>query len=317
MKLPAGGYKSFRVSKNWCFTSEEESLPKEITAENYSIELSEKGLIKQITVPSYGELLKPNKYLGGEMRALISDSWVDNRSAECRFYSGEIADVLERRSHLGKIPVLERYFFFKRENVIKVEIEFEFNGDEVGYFLFDETKINVYYPRMSSAIYHDIPFGYVKAKENRPLFAINWLYCGGLVYINRGKVKHWVRDGVIANLIAWVGSSFTNRMNFSWAERTQYDIRLYGKQKIEYFLMLFGEFEVNKLVKEVNNIIFPVFMARSGGEKYSTKSKINVIITSIYEKGGSVWLRGYKLPSKRKSEYHNWEIFNKPLQPIE
>jgi len=107
-------------------------------------------------------------------------------------------------------------------------------------------------------------------------------------------------------------------MHLTWAERTQYDIRLYGKRKIEYFLVPFGEFNGNKMVKEVNNLVFPVFMTKGGGEKsfYKVKDQ-DLLVTSIYEKDGAVWARGYKLPSGRKSEYHNWEIFNKPLQMIE
>jgi len=314
VKLPAGGFKSFKISKGLCSTSEEKPLPKKITTNNYGIEFSEEGLMEQITVPSYGELLKPDKYLGGEIKALISDSWVDNRSAICHFYSGDVAYILERTSYLSKIPVSERYFFFRNENLIKAEIEFNFNGDEIGYFPLDETKINVYYPTISSRIYHDIPFGYIKARENRPLFAINWLYCGGLVYVNRGNVKHWVRDGVIANVIAWGGNSFTNRIHFGWAEKTQYDIRLYGKHKIEYFLIPFGKFDGNKIVREVNDVTFPVFMSKGKGEKsfYEVKDR-DLVITSIYEKDGEIWARGYKLPSNRKSKYRDWEILNKPL----
>ncbi len=317
VQLPAGGFKSFGALKSSYSTSEEKPLPKKITTNNYSIEFSEEGLIEQIIVPSYGELLKPDKYLGGEMKALISNRWVDNRSAVCRFYSGDVAYVLERYSHLGKIPVSERYFFFRNENLIKAEVEFNFNGDEVGFFPIDETKINVYYPTIGSKIYHDIPFGYVQAKEKRPLFAINWLYCGGLVYVNRGNVKHWVRDGVIANVIAWGGFSFTNRIHFSWAEKTQYDIRLYGKHKIEYFLIPWGEFNGNKIVREVNNITFPVFVTKGEGEKsFYRVNDEDLAITSVYEKNGEVWVRGYKLPSERKTKYRDWEIFNKPLHKI-
>ena len=317
VKLPAGGFKSFKISKGLCSTSEEKPLPKKITTNNYSIEFSEEGLIEQIIIPGYGELLKPDKYLGGEMKALISNRWVDNRSAVCRFYSGDVAYVLERYSHLGKIPVSERYFFFRNENLIKAEVEFNFNGDEVGFFPIDETKINVYYPTIGSKIYHDIPFGYVQAKEKRPLFAINWLYCGGLVYVNRGNVKHWVRDGVIANVIAWGGFSFTNRIHFSWAEKTQYDIRLYDKHKIEYFLIPWGEFNGNKIVREVNNITFPVFVTKGEGEKsFYRVNDEDLAITSVYEKNGEVWVRGYKLPSERKTKYRDWEIFNKPLHKI-
>ncbi len=317
LDLPPGGFKSFNVSKGKCSVSEETSLPQNISTSNYKIEFSESGLIKQITTNKNQALLKTDEYLGGEMRALISDKWVNNHSAECCFYKGNVACVLERKTALSNIPITEKYFFFNNEPFIKAEIEFDFNGNEVGNFWLDETKINIYYPTKDSNIYYDIPFGYVQGRERRPLFAINWLYCGGLVYVNRGTVKHWVRDGVIANLIAWGGRKFSNRMHFGWARLHQYDIGLYGKQKIEYFLIPFGEFNGNKIAKKVNALTFPVFISKGKGENsfYEIKED-ELFVTSIYEKENKVWARGYKLPSSKKSRFKDWEIFNCPIDEL-
>ena len=71
-------------------------------------------------------------------------------------------------------------------------------------------------------------------------------------------------------------------------------------------------------MKEVNNLVFPAFMTKGGGEKFFYKVKDQeLLVTSIYEKDGTVWARGYKLPSERKSKHRNWEIFNEPLHMIE
>jgi hypothetical protein len=182
----------------------------------------------------------------------------------------------------------------------------------------DKTKINVYYPTKGSKVYQDIPFGYKEAKQSRPLFATNWLYCGGLAYVNRGTIKHWVQDGVIANVLGWGSNHFSNRLHWDWLESPQYDIRLYGKQRIEYFLIPYGKFDGNKIVKDVSAITAPVFVSKGKGQKsfYEVKDE-NLAVTSLYEKDGQVWVRGYKLPSESKSKYRDWEIFNRPIRDIE
>jgi len=315
--VPAGGFKSFRVVAS-SSASKQKDLPEKIKTSHYSIEFSKDGLIKQITARNGKDLLNSGDYLGGEIRARIAKEWVNNRKAKCTYYSGHVVDILERSTSLGDIPVFERYYFFKDEPFIKVEIEFDFDGNEVGYMWIDKTKINVYYPTKGSKVYQDIPFGYKEAKQSRPLFATNWLYCGGLAYVNRGTTKHWVQDGVIANVLGWGSNHFSNRLHWDWLESPQYDIRLYGKQRIEYFLIPYGKFDGNKIVKDVSEITAPVFVSKGKGQKsfYEVKDE-NLAVTSLYEKDGQVWVRGYKLPSESKSKYRDWEIFNRPISDIE
>jgi hypothetical protein len=314
MDVPAGGFRSFELSGR-SSSSKKTDLPEKIETSHYSVEFSREGLMKQITACNGKQLLNPADYLGGEIRARIAQKWVDNHKAKCAYYSGEVADILERSTSLGEIPVIERYYFFRDEPFIKAEIEFDFDGNEIGYFWLDKTKINIYYPTRGSSIYHDIPFGFVEARQNRPLFATNWLYCGGLVYVNRGTVKHWVDDGVVANVVGWGGNHFSNRLHWDWLESPQYDIRLYGKQKIEYFLMPYGEFDGRSVVQGVADVTSPVFVCEGKGEKsfYQIKDR-NVAVTSLCEKQGRIWARGYKLPSRKKSKYRDWEIFNTPIE---
>jgi hypothetical protein len=198
-----------------------------------------------------------------------------------------------------------------------ISTEFDFDGNEVGYFWFDKTKINVYYPTSGSKVYHNIPFGYRESRQSRPVFPTDWLYCGGLVYVNRGNIKHRVEDGVIANVLGWGGNHFSNRLHWDWLESSQYDLRLYGKQKIEYFLIPVGKFDGNKIVQQVNAMTSPVFITKGKGSKsfYEIKDK-DLAVTSVYEKDGQVRARGYKLPSDTKSKYRNWEIVNIPISNV-
>jgi hypothetical protein len=313
-EIPPGGFRSFPLGG--AAPSQEIALPSKITTAHYTVELAN-GLIKQITTAAGQDLLKTGNYLGGELRAMVHDQWVDNRSADGHLYEGEVCYILSRSASLGDIPVKERYFFFRNENLIKAELEFDFQGNEVGNFWMDETKINVYYPTGGGGIYHDIPFGYLSGRGNRTLFATNWIFCGGLVYVNWGTVKHWVRKGVIANVLAWGGNTFDNRSDFEWVEQQQYDLKLYGKQTIKYALIPVGEFDGNRIVRAVTDLTAPVFVTEGSGEKsfYEVKNK-NLAATAIYAKEGKVWARGYKLPDRTDTRFRDFEIFNCPITDL-
>ena len=316
-ELPPGGFRSFSLAGGGATPSKEISLPSKITTAHYTVELAN-GLINQITMENGKGLLNAGNYLGGELRAMIHDQWQDNRSADCHLFEGQVCYTLTRSSSLGDIPVKERYFFFRNDNFIKVELEFDFHANEVGNFWMDETKLNVYYPTGGGGIYHDIPFGYVSGRAHRPLFAANWISCGGLVYVNWGTVKHWVRNGVIANVLAWGGNTFDNRIDIDyWVTRQQYDLRLYGKQTIKYALIPLGEFDGNRIVREVNDLTAPVFVTKGSGEKsfYEVTNK-DLAVTAVFEREGKVWARGYNLPTGKKTRWREFEIFNSPIQAL-
>jgi len=218
----------------------------------------------------------------------------------------------------GAIPFSQRFFFFKHEPFIKGEVEFEFQNDEIGDFHIEETKLNIYFPISGQDIIHDMPFGYTAARENEQIFATNWLYCGGLAYVNRGTPKYWVRNGVIANTLAWGGNRFSNRCQWSWTRQRQYNLCLQGRQKIEYYLIPCERFDGESLVHMVENLTAPVFVTRGKGQKslYEVKDP-SLILTSLFNKDGSVYARGYQLPSGGKGRFQDWEIFNTPLRDLE
>ena len=140
---PAGGFKAFKLKAD-APSSNRGPLPEKIKTNHYSVELTDQGLMKQITTSDGKKLLKTGDYLGGEIKARIDKKWVNNRNAECSFYWGPVCDILERKTSLADIPLAERYYFFKDPPFIKAKIEFDFDGNTVGYMWFDETKINVY-----------------------------------------------------------------------------------------------------------------------------------------------------------------------------
>jgi hypothetical protein len=315
--LPSGGYRSISIKKKTTTYSKQIPLPKVLNMQQYKVKFSSTGLMEQIYTREGTPLLTSQSYLGGEIKALVSDRWTDNRKAKFKFYNGKVADILVRFTSLATIPVKETYFFYHHLGYIKVEVEFDFNGNKVGYFHIDSTKINIHYPTSGKdEIYHDIPFGYIPAREERVLFAPNWVYCNGLVYINRGTVKHWVKEGVLGNVIAWGDHFAISRAGPGW-RNPDYDLRLYGKQKIEYYVIPFGKFEGRRIHEKVEAITFPVFFTKGKGNHshYSLKEK-DICLTSITTQNNIHMARGFKFPSKKKSPFKNWEIFNIPLDKI-
>jgi hypothetical protein len=317
-EVVAGGFKSFPLTQDGWTDSKEAPPPGKIATDHYAVTLSKNGLIQQIAMADGNGLLVDSRYLGGEIRAVIGGQWVDNREASVKFYEGEVCYVLERAAKLGDVPMLERYYFFRHEPAIKAEIEFDFDGNEVGDFHVEESKINVYYPTAASEIYHDVPFGSVPARENEQLLVTNWLYCGGLVYVNRGTPKHWVRDGVVANTLAWGGRQFSNRTHEVWLQAKQYDLRLFGKQKVEYFLIPVGSFDAAAVIRAVEDLTTPVHVvAGRGTASFYAVNDRGLVLTALYEKQGQVWARGYKLPAPEASPYRSWQIFNVSLRDLQ
>jgi hypothetical protein len=226
----------------------------------------------------------------------------------------------ERAATIGRgIPLRERYIFFKHQPVIKAELEFDFDGDEIGDFHLEETKLNVYYPTPGGEIWHDVPFGFEPAREGDQLLALNWVQCGGLTYVNRGTPKHWVRNGVLANTLAWGGNKWSNRIHYGyWMERCpNYDLSLRGRQKLEYFLIPSDSSDGAAATRMVEALTTPVFIAQGTGEKsWGSVMDDTLAVTSLFEKDGQVWTRGYQMPSAKKGRFRDWEIFNLPAKEM-
>jgi hypothetical protein len=312
--LPAGGFISFK-EKGKPASSLPGELPDSIVSDEFRVRLDNKGLIHQIMVNGK-ELLTCEDYLGGELRARIDKTWYNNRIAEVKYLSGPVFDLVERKGTLGHIPVVERYYYFKHKPVIKVELDFEFHGDEVGNMWMDETKINVYFPTLGEVVHHDLPFGYTEARQGRPLFATNWVSCGGIVYVNRGTIKHRVGNGVIANVLAWGSNYYSNRLHWDyWTSQAQHDIRLYGNHTLEYYIIPVESFDGNLITREVADLVSPIYVTRGGGEhSYYESGNDFLMPTAVFEDNGKIRMRGYKLPGEDQSGYRDWEIFNKILK---
>ena len=162
--------------------------------------------------------------------------------------SGPVADLLRIQSRVGDLPIETCICFYHDLARIDFEVEICFARTELGVFWDDASKMNVYWPlSFTGQIRHDVPFGVVEGREHRPLLATRWVDVSdsraGLAYLNRGTVKHWIRDGVLANVWAWGadGNCFNNR-NLPALFMKAFDLRLDGRHRIEYAVYPHGPF---------------------------------------------------------------------------
>ena len=78
-----------------------------------------------------------------------------------------------------------------------------------------------------------------------------------------------------------------------------------------------GQFDGSSIVRQVSDIITPVFLTKGKGEKsFYELTESNYEVTAVYDNQGQIWIRGYKLPSEDKAQYRDFEIFNCPAKDV-
>lgn len=313
--LPAGGIRVLDKGGQ-AEDSQASEVWKELETDHYTVTLDESGLIAQIKNADGRVIVNGNDYLGGEIRGMFQDEYLDNRAFDVRCYQGAVADIVERSGKISSVDLKETYYYYKNKNLIEVHLAFNFHGEDIGYFWLDETKLNVYWPTQGDEVYHNIPFGYVKSRDERVIFANDWVYSNGLIFSNNGNVKHWTRRGVLANVLAWGGNSFSNRMHYGWAKQNQYDVRPYGSHELVYYIIPAGEFDpvmVEAAVQELE----PVCIGRGAVEMqcYAQQDE-SLRITSIRCADEGPMVRGYQLPVQGKGQYRGFEIFNASAKDV-
>jgi len=319
LELPSLGSRSFEVAAAAPSPSMSAALPSQFKTQDYDVELTENGLIQSITTATGEAVLRADAYLGGEMRCVIDDRWVDNRQATVEFLDGPVCSIVQRDSRIGTIPVKESYQFFKTQPLIKCSVELDFNDDRVGDFHIEESKLNIYLPTPGKTVYGDTQFAVEEFKNEEQIIAQNWVYSGGLIHVNRGTPKYWFRDGLIANTIAYGGDDWTNRIHpDNWNKRNKdYPQFLNGKQTIEYWLIPFGSYDAAGVVKRVEDAVAPVTIL-SGRADFSLGeiTAPGLVVTALYERGEEVMARGVQLPTESAMRFRAWEIFNIPLREL-
>lgn len=91
---------------------------------------------------------------------------------------------------------------------IDLDWTFTFYEASIGHFFDDDTKLRVQWPlAFEGDIYHDISFGVVGTRDERPVLPASWIDISdgkkGLAYFHKGTLKHWVSGRMLVNLFAW------------------------------------------------------------------------------------------------------------------
>jgi hypothetical protein len=116
--------------------------------------------------------------------------------------------------------------------------EFDFEQASIGSFFDDDTKLRVQWPlAFQGQIHHDIAFGVTSSLPGRPFFPASWVDISdgdkGLAYFHQGTPKHWVKGGVLFNLLGWgeETDAIGNRLGLGrWPK--SFDQRLNGRHRL-------------------------------------------------------------------------------------
>jgi len=98
--------------------------------------------------------------------------------------------------------------FYEELPQIDLDWSFTFSEASIGHFFDDDTKLRVLWPLgFTGEIHHDISFGVVDTRTDRPFFPASWVDVSdgtkGLAYFHQGTLKHWVAGNTLVNLFAW------------------------------------------------------------------------------------------------------------------
>jgi len=116
--------------------------------------------------------------------------------------------------------------------------QFDFDQASLGTFFDDDSKLQVCWPlAVEGTIVHDIPFGVIEERPERPFFPTRWVDISdgehGLAFFHRGTPNHWVTDGALVNLIAWgedTDAIHNGLGRYQWPKA--FDQRLHGRHTI-------------------------------------------------------------------------------------
>ena len=121
---------------------------------------------------------------------------------------------------------------------IDLDWTFIFDQASIGHFFDDDTKLRVRWPlSFQGDIYHDISFGVVETRDERPFLPASWVDISdgkkGFSFFHQGTFKHWVTGKMLVNLFAWGEDTdaIGNRMaKVRWPK--SFDQRLRGTHTI-------------------------------------------------------------------------------------
>lgn len=181
--------------------------------------------------------------------------------------------------------------FYHLLSRIDLTWDFHFDKASIGTFFDDESKLLVSWPlAIESEINHDIPFGVILEREDRPFFPTSWVDLSdgkcGLAYFHQGTPKHWVCDRTLFNLIAWgeqTDAIHNGLGRYQWLK--SFDQRLDGHHTIHQAIYPhIGDWRAADIIRAARDygsppVAFPA--GRQNGALPSSQSLIELVDPSI------------------------------------
>jgi alpha-mannosidase len=126
---------------------------------------------------------------------------------------------------------------------IDITYQFRFDKASIGTFFDDDSKLLVSWPlALRGKIHHDIPFGVIEEREDRPFFPVSWVDYSdgesGIAFFHQGTPNHWVRERTVFNLLAWgedTDAIHNGLGRYQWLK--SFDQRLDGLHTIQLAVM--------------------------------------------------------------------------------
>jgi hypothetical protein len=185
---------------------------------------------------------------------------------------------------------------------------FEFQKASVGTFFDDESKLSVQWLLgFSAEIFHDIPFGMVRTRRDRPFFPTSWVdICDGergLAFLHRGTTKQWVSDGKLVNLLGW-GENTDAIHNGLGRDRwlKSFDQRLNGTHRIESAIFVHqGNWRTGGVAQAALAYRFPPMAITTGSHPGPLPTRTDIlhlaepdlISTAVFNRGEQIVCRVY------------------------
>jgi alpha-mannosidase len=216
---------------------------------HYSCLVDGSGELENIFIKKTGKVLFEQP-ANGLAASLNDGSEVEFKinPGETSFERGPVYDLFKTGGNFAESSFKKQIRFYREISRIDFKITFNFINQQIGDFFLEEKKLCATWPVGSlKTMKHDIPFGAVKAKKSRPLYALNWLNIemeSGAFFtlLPKGKIKFFEKDGILYNLLAWgdEGVDFMRVGGTCSPEILQghFDLRLNGEYVVEYALYI-------------------------------------------------------------------------------
>jgi alpha-mannosidase len=251
--------------------------PFEYDTDFYAIRIGRGGIIESLAEKTTGtELIGSSEVRANEIAGrLETGAWAssgDLRQQRLTVSESPQACVVSIQGSLGPVSFNQNVILRRASPRIDFRLTLGFGSSPVaiGDFWSDDTKLNVYWPLGGAReIVHDIPFGVVPARSGRPVYCTSFMDASdgraGLSYFNLGTTKHWIRNNVLANVLAWGGNRFSNRHPGLWEYVDKYDLRLHGSHTIEYAIYPHpGDYRTGNVPRAAQDFTVPLCACVSG-----------------------------------------------------